>query len=197
MKQGALIPRYIANKAMLLRREESYELAALRKIPFFTALWASGGVAMMAGSMYHPYIVSNFMAENWPVVVPFVFGVYASSYALGKLLVNRKVRENIFASIAVSFAVSELVLLLGCLFGAVGKLAQALVQGNVMQHMESIVYGPFFIAMFGAMFCFPLAVGLGAHVRIWSKLQQRKLASGELHEETAELEQPLALPAGG
>lgn len=192
MKKGALIPRYIANKAMELEKEESYELAAVRKIPFFTALWASGGVAVLGGMLLESKLVTVFMAESWMVAIPFVFGVYASSYVVGRMLARRKVRENVFASIGVSFIVAEVVLLLGAVFGSLGFLAQTLLEGTVMMHLEAIVYAPFVLTMFGAMFCLPLSIGLGLHVRFWSKLQQDKVAREELGKDLGEM---VSLPA--
>lgn len=155
------------------KHEELMTYEASKAVPFVTAVWASLGVSVIVGSVVD---VSPITAETLPVLVPFVVGVYLSSYIGGRLLTYKRVRENVFLSVGVSFLVAEGVLLSGTILGSLGHMIrEMLIEGVNHVDYQELLTIPLMVVFFGAMFCLPLAVGLGAHVRLWSWWKARAL----------------------
>ena len=77
------------------RDEESRARAASG---FITALWASGGLAILATGL-----PVRELRDSWLVALMFVAVLYAASYFIGgRLRGDRRVRHNIWASWAVA-----------------------------------------------------------------------------------------------
>ncbi len=159
------------------RREESYDMQAYRKMPFFTALWATLGLSILAGFVIDGGSILASMKESWFIVIPFVTGVYVSSYALGGVMARKRIRENFFISLVMSFLVSEGVLFIGSVLAAIG----AFIGGET--DISGMLGAPFIMVMFGSMFCLPLALGMGTHIRAWSAFAQKREQNKLLKEE--------------
>lgn len=175
------------------KHEDLMQFEASKTVPFVTAAWASIGVSILASSMGSQTSIINYLSDNLAIAVPFVAGVYISSYLGGRWLTRKKIRENVFLSIGASFLVAEGVLFLGSAMGSMGGLLKELITGA-----SYIDYGEFFLiplamVIFGAMFCLPLAVGLGAHVRLWSLWKGQKLQR-EAIEHELHLPEPPVVP---
>ncbi len=146
-------------------RDESAQVSA--STGFITALWASGGLALLSAAVLES---PTEMGRHWLTVFMFVAGTYLASYIIGARLFRRRVvRTNIFMSWFTAFAVSEAVLFFGAMAGGSGALLQALLRGEVSGEVWAYPLGaPLLLCLYGVMFTGPLSLGLGLHVRLWS-----------------------------
>lgn len=167
------------------KHEELMQYEASKTVPFVTATWASIGVAILASSMGSHTSIMTYLSENLLIAVPFVAGVYISSYLGGRWLARKKIRENVFLSIGASFLVAEGVLFLSSAVGSMGGLLKEIITGPGYIDYNSFFLIPLAMVVFGAMFCLPLAVGLGAHVRLWSLWKGQKLQRDAITQELA------------
>ena len=168
---------------------------AERAIPFITALWASGGLAILA-SLYIPVQLVEITSDLLPIIVPFVLGTYLTSYWLGaKLLVRRSVRGHFFKAFSASFFVSEAVVFVSTFLASTGSALHTLLSGGAFGQidLEIFLYIPMIMVFYGAMFCLPLALALATHIRLWTRHQDKRL---ETHLDSAELEQRALLELG-
>lgn len=138
---------------------------------FITAFWASGGLAIL-GSFALDRGLSMLSSVEWATMIPFVIGVYASSYVFGKILARERIRKNIFWSILVAFVVSELVLFGGSVFGGVGYVMSSLIEGKNFEFVIGEAFGGVFgLPILGVMFTLPLSVALGTNIRLAERVR--------------------------
>lgn len=144
------------------RDEESRASAAAG---FITALWASGGLAILAAGL-----PGQELRESWLVALMFVVVLYMASYFIGGWwLGDRRVRRSLWMSWVVAFATSELVLGAASVAGGVGATVLELSRnGWVPGAWAYPLQAPLLMCVYGAMFTLPLSLGLGLHNRLWS-----------------------------
>ena len=139
---------------------------------FITAVWASGGLAILAAALFDE--MSDFMGDNGLAAVLFVAATYASSYLFGRLLARERIRANIFLAVPVAFVVSTLVLATAGMFGGVGATITMLASGQVdPDAFAPIFVVPFVMTLWGVMFTGPLSLGLGITTRLWHAWTRR------------------------
>lgn len=139
---------------------------------FITAVWASGGLAILAAGLFDE--MADFMGDNGLAAVLFVTATYASSYLFGRLLARERIRSNIFFAVPVAFVVSTLVLATAGVFGGAGATITALASGQVDPDAFAPVFVvPFVMTLWGVMFTGPLSLGLGITARLWHAWTRR------------------------
>ncbi len=185
MQEMVELPPHIDGLVTRERQEDLMHYEASKSVPFITAAWASVGLAILSSVVSgSPSGISRFLAEHLHVALPFVVGVYVASYVGGRWLMRTKIRENVFASIAASFLVAEGVLFAGSVLGSIGGLIKEVATSSSYIDFSEFLVAPFMMAFFGGMFCLPLAIGLGAHIRLWSLWKRQKVAISELESTT-------------